>query len=239
MAYVKPYNYVDGNILSATEQKQNEESAKVYVNQEITVADFDTYSLETTDIANYRYNSVTQNFDFVTKSVYGTTDTIKYTNRSYFSATPKRNQQVTIPVVQWEHIEGACVDVYVDRPAVILLTVYAHVIVNDNLLGVVGTPGQKRWTNTFAISREDNNSNKASGIIDTLQYVFGGAGVTPGAGYKDSGDGGYAASRRQFTFTYHTSVSTVGNYRFSLVCNPQSEIGYTTAKSITAEVFYI
>ena len=239
MAYVKPYNYVDGNILSADDQKSNEESAKVYVNQEIAVADFDPNTLDTTDIANYKYNSVTQNFEFVSKGVYGTIDNIKYTNRSYFSATPKRNQQVNIPVVQWEHIEGACVDVYIDRPAVILLTVYAHVIVNDNLTGVVGTPGQKKWTNTFAISREDNTSNKTSGIIDTLQYVFGGAGVAPGAGYKDSGDGGYPASRRQFTFTYHSSVSTPGNYRYSLVCNPQSEIGYTTAKGITAEVFYI
>lgn len=235
MGYTKPYTYVNGTVLSADDHESNEESAKVYVNQEIEKADITPNSLETTDIANYRYISVGENFDFVTKGVYGNTDTVKHTNRSYFSATPKRNQQEVLNVIQWQHIEGGCVTVDVDRSnADIVITVYAHVIVNDNLLGVVGSPGQKWWQNQFALIKDDGG-----GIIDTHQYVFQGAGSVAAPVGLDANSGGNDASHRQFTFTYRTVANTAGRYRFALVCNPMAEIGYTTAKSITAEVFYI
>ncbi len=234
MGYTKPYNYVDGTVLSADNQSLNEESATVYVNQEIEKADIQSNSLEDTDIANYRYTSVGENFDFVTKAVGGNTDTIKHTNRSYFSSTPKRNQQDTLNVIQWQHIEGGCITVPVDRAnADIIITVYAHVIVLDNLLGIVGTPGQRWWQNQFALIKDDGG-----GIIDTQQYVFGGAGSAAPVGL-DPNSAGNDASHRQFTFTYRTVANEAGIYRFALVCNPMSEIGYTTAKSITAEVFYI
>lgn len=240
MSYTKPYTYVDGVVLSATDHDSNEESAKVYVNQEIEKTDIVANSLESTDIANYRYISTGGNFEFVTKGVYGNTDLISHTNRSYFSATSKRNQQTTPNVVQWQHIEGACIELDIDRNNVeVLITCYAHVIILDNLLGVVGAPGQSKWQNEFFLLREDLVANTIGALLGTGQYVFGGAGTYPGAPYLDPNDGGYGAARRQFTFTYRTVVNTAGRYRFSLVCNPMSEIGYTTAKSMTAEVFYI
>ena len=40
MPFTKPYNYVDGTILSNTNQFLNEEGAKEFINQEISSANY-------------------------------------------------------------------------------------------------------------------------------------------------------------------------------------------------------
>jgi len=41
MPYVKPYTYVDGTVVTSTNQNDNDEDAQIYVNQDIIQADYD------------------------------------------------------------------------------------------------------------------------------------------------------------------------------------------------------
>ena len=42
MAYIKSYNYVDGNILNGSDQNANDDGVKVYVNQGAVSGDLAT-----------------------------------------------------------------------------------------------------------------------------------------------------------------------------------------------------
>ena len=51
MAFVKPYTYTTGAVLTAANQNLNDEAAKLYVNQQVVSGDISSNTIDTDDIS--------------------------------------------------------------------------------------------------------------------------------------------------------------------------------------------
>ena len=71
MGFTKPFTYVDGAVLTATNHASNEDALREYVNQEIIAADVSVDTFVGESIATPRLISSVQTGDFVSKTVQG------------------------------------------------------------------------------------------------------------------------------------------------------------------------
>lgn len=239
--YTKPYTYVNGTIIDATGHNNNEQSARVWCNDEIVPTDIKDNSLDRTDLGAYRYYAPNEEFDGFSKTIGGTINTTTFINRAYFTTTAKTNRMSVKNVRNWQAIPNASYEVSVDRSnAYFFITGYLKAHTNANLTGIIGGNGQHILSNEIKLQIEDLDAG-IQGVSDqTGDFVFGANGTyDPTQSDYDAGAGGTAASDRSITFSYYGLINGKGRKRFSIVVDPKQEIGYITAKTFVVEVFYI
>ena len=235
MAFTKPYAYVDGNVLTAAGQLSNEEAVRVYVNQEIGAADVASNTLDTTDFAAFRYISVGDNIDFVSKTVQGNTDILSPVKYAYFSATTKAIRQTSATSIAFQYIPDAGQEIEVDRAnANFLITCYLKVSALANTT-LANHPGQKLWDNQVALF-VNYVEGGAAYVAGTSSYFFEPTGTSGGA--KNPKASGNAASERSLCIQYKGALTNKGKISFNMAVNPKVEIGYVSVQSFIVETFY-
>jgi len=240
--YTKPYNYVAGNVIDVNGHTSNEESARIYVNDQIKPSDITSKTLDTTDIGTARFTTPNEEWDGFSKTVGGNVDLQLLTNRAYFTSTAKTNRQDVKGVTNYQAIPNACYEVHVDRSnAYFFITGYVKAKALQNLSGFAGIqPGQYLADNRLAILIEDIDSGTLGTSDQTGDFVFGPSGVyDPARSDYDPGDGNSSASERTISFSYYGVLTGKGRKRFSLVVDPKSERGFIIVKTFVVEVFYI
>lgn len=235
MAYTQPFPYVNGNTLSSVEIISNEESMKNFVNQEIAKADIAVLSLDKTDIAKGSYNAIERSYSFVTGDIVGQHALKNISNREYQTSTAKNNVQTT--GIQWQDICNSGVRVHAKQTCIAIINVMVNYKVNDNEVLPPQGQGNGLWFNTLILSVRniaDNSRTLYENSTDT--YVFEGSGGVLDT--KDPGAGAEQASGRVCHVTYRISLQA-GYYGITMTVNPHNEEGWTEAKNMTVELFYI
>ena len=241
-SYTKPYNYIDGNVLDQSGHTSNEESARLYTNDEIISTDVTSNTLDTTDLGTARFSSPNSEWDGFSKTVGGHVDLQIITNRAYFTSTAKTNRQAVKGVTNWQSLPNAAHEVHVDRAnSYFFITGYVKAKALDNSSGFAGVrPGNYLADNKLALKIEDIDAG-TDGISDqTGDFVFEGAGTyNASRSDYDPGEESSAASDRTISFSYYGLISGAGRKRISLVVDPKVEAGFVTVKTFVVEVFYI
>ena len=95
MPYVKPYTYVNGNVLNGSDQDNNDSTAKLYVNQNILVTDLAAEAFDTADIERGELDPIVNHHQFTTGDVWGRfNDSAATRDRSYWTSHTKTNDTV-------------------------------------------------------------------------------------------------------------------------------------------------
>ena len=241
-SYTKPYAYVDGNSLDADNHTSNEESARIYVNNNIIASDVTSNTLDTTDIGAPRYIAPVAEWQGFSKTIGGNVDLQSITNRAYFTSTAKTQRQEVKGVRNYQTIPNASYEIHVDRSnAYFWIRGYAKANALENLTGFAGVrPGQYLADNLLAIQVEDIATGTLSISDQTGDFVFGPKGsYTAARSDYDPGAGGVSASQRTISFSYYGLINGKGRKRISLVVDPKVERGFITVKSFVFDVFYI
>ena len=123
MAFVKPFTYVDGNVLNADDQRSNEEAAKVYVNQEIVAADIGT-NLDYTEIEAGEFLPVTDDHKFASSFIAGQNLIVNRRTRAYFTSTAKHNTQTAASSIVYRDLYGAGKKIKLDASAEVMIVSY-------------------------------------------------------------------------------------------------------------------
>jgi hypothetical protein len=236
MAFVKPFTYVDGNVLNADDQRSNEEAAKVYVNQEIVAADIGT-NLDYTEIEAGEFLPVTDDHKFASSFIAGQNLIVNRRTRAYFTSTSKHNTQTAASSIVYRDLYGAGKKIKLDASAEVIITFQAAFIAFDNST-TSGGDGRGKWENKILLKHIDytRNSPTPTYIAGTRGYVFEGVGAA--AGTLDPNAGGNAASRRQVQFQTRLTL-TRGEHDLQMAVNPKIEAGYGSARNFLVEVFYL
>ena len=237
MSYTKAYNYVDGNTLDATGQNSNDDGVKIYVNQDIVQADYQTKTFETSDIARGELDPINNNYCFTTGETWGRFNDSNSERRSYFTAETKSEKAVQINTtsVQWQPIYETGDIINLEYNAQVFIT-FGGLFYSQ--VNAVNTKG--KWDSQVYLLVESPAGSVANINTATVAYTFEEAGSTASAGVKDPGalnDGGGQACRRWIGFSKMLSLNA-GRYRFYVAVNPKVEIGFSSARQWTCEVFY-
>jgi len=236
MAFVKPYNYINNQVLEDTNQRSNEEAAKVYVNQEIVAADYGT-NLDYTEIEAGEFLPVTNDHKFASSFIAGQNISNDNIDRAYFTSTTKANNQTSASSVVYRDLYGCGKKIKLDRSAQVLVTFQAAFIAGDNS-NTTGGDGSGMWENRVVLRHTDYTTSNPTPvyIAGTRGYVFEGAGAS--LGLLNPNAGGTAANRRQVQHQYVLSLSR-GEHDLQIAVNPKVEYGWTSARNFLVEVFYL
>lgn len=232
-SYTQPVTYVNGNNLNADSIISNEESLKEYINQEIIAGDISTAALKQDNIA--RGSIVRNNAEFISSHISGVANLQFVLNRSYSTSTTKNNSQTAS--IQWQDVSNCGCLVSAHSTAYVLITLYVKYTVQDNTnIASNGGQGNGLWQNEIKLKRINVESGDYSFFATSDNYCFEGAGSSSDT--LDPGGDLVNASERSIMTVIRSQVSA-GEYYFLASVNPHNERGYTTVKSMTAEVFYI
>jgi len=233
MSYTQPNPYSNGSVLDSSAIIANEESLKVFINQEITATEFATEQFYKSDIA--RGSIVQNNAEFVSSHISGINELQLLLNRSYQSSTTKNNSQTAS--IQWQDVANSGTVVNLDAAADVVVLMYMKYVVVNNT-NVSGNKGQGNgmWQNEISLKSKNVVSGEYTIYSKTDNYCFEGAGSSLDT--KDPGYDEQAAAHRTIMLSYKISLSA-GTYLLTATVNPHNETGYTTVKSMTTEVFYI
>jgi hypothetical protein len=232
-SYTQPVAYVNGNNLNADTIINNEESLKEYINQEIVTADIAAAGLKQENIS--RGSIVRNNAEFISSHISGIANLQLPLNRSYSTSTTKNNSQTSS--IQWQDISNCACLVSAHSTAYVIITLYIKYRVDNNTTTASnGGQGAGLWQNEIRIKRVNVETGEYSLFATTDNYCFEGAGTSadtldPGADLENANE--------RSVMTVIRSQVTKGEYYYLAAVNPHNETGYTTVKSMTAEVFYI
>ena len=236
MAFTKPYTYVDGTTLTADNQHQNEEAAKVYVNQEIVVADVGT-DFKFDEIEAGEFMPITNDHKFASSFIAGQNTDNSRRNRTYFTSTTKANTQTSAGSVVYRDLFACGKQIVLDQSAWVVITFQAALIAFDNST-TTGGDGQGKWENKLLLKHIDYTQDNPTPdyIAGTRGYVFEGAGTS--SGVLDPNAGGNRASKRQVMFQFALNLPR-GKHDLNVAVNPKIEAGYASARNFLVEVFYL
>jgi hypothetical protein len=233
-AYTQPAPYSNGTVLDTNDITSNEESLKVFVNQELDANDIATGKLITKDIARgIGYQNIAV---FQSGMIAGINQLRNPLNRSYSTSTTKNNAPTAS--IQWQDIANSGAKAIITQPSKIVIHLYLKYYVPDNL-NLPNNGGQRHgaWQNEIRLRRRSVIGGTDSTYIATDNYCFEGTGASLDT--KDPGNDQENASHRSIMLTYYNQISTAGEYWFVATVDPHNEMGYSTVKSITVEVFPI
>lgn len=235
MSYTQPNAYVNNNPLDANDITKNEESLKLYVNQEIVSGDYSTTD-EFSKLDITKGLIVQNNASFESCDVNGINQLQLVLNRSYQTSTTKNNNQTSS--IQWQDIANSGVVVNVDSTAELLITMYVkYTVLPNSAIPANQGQGNGLWQNEIRLKRYNIIDGTYANFLSTDTYCFEGIGSTSDT--KDPGNDLENANHRSLMIAIRTTISTPGVYAFTATVNPHNEVGYATVKSMTAEVFYI
>lgn len=248
MAYVKPNTFVDGTILDADDLNGNDEELKKVLNQELRQADLEDAAFDTQHIQLGEYQPITNQYTFATGINAGVAKGIEPFDRAYFTSNIKKGEEQQhndTPEVYITLIETGA-ELILKETADVLITFGGTFISQENFAQDNGL-----WDSRVLLSYTLNDDEQVEFIQQSRSYTFEeAADGTASAGQfnpyggitKSSGTGVEPevklGLRRWIGFSAVLRNLAAGSYKFSLRINPKVEIGYSSAKSFKAEVFY-
>lgn len=246
MAYVKPFTFVDGNVLDADNLESNDNALRIYENQNVVANDYKDNAFSTEEFQLGDYQPITNEYCFATGIATGNHTSSTQIKQAYWTSTIKKGRlnDNTLPI--WSSLYHTAPAVYIERPAKILITFGADSKSADNAIALSGF-----WDTTLKLGyRKDDGplifteqarsfsfeecafSNPSSGNVNP----FGGTGTPSTTGDEANGDA-QNGLRRWIGFSAIIPV-TAGLYKFSLYANAKVEEGFLTARQFKCEVFY-
>ena len=238
MAFVKPYTYVDGAVLTADNQEANEQALQLYVNQQIVAGDIAVDSVVGESIATPRFVNAVNTAEFVTKTIQGRSMIRLRHDFAYFSATTKGRNQTSTSVEDYQSLNttGAEVVIYKNNTKV-MITIYFKAVGDENTpTGSGRYPGNGDWDNTFKLQYEKDGLITTYG--GTRSYVFEDTLVGSASGVFDPGLTGIPAGHRSIMISRMIQLD-VGRYKFSVAVNPKLEKGNINCQSFLIETFHV
>lgn len=246
MSYNKPFNYVDGNVLAWTEQNSNDSSAKIYINQDILQADYNSDVFNTSDFQRGELNPITNQHQFTTGEVFGRfNDSAITRDRSYFTAHTKTNDatQTSASSKQYQAVYECGDTVVMEHDGSVFFTFGAQFI---SLANDVNTKG--KWDSRVYLMISTPTTPVPTIIQGTRCFSYEETSAVGFAGTTDPGSVNYSGTpparedynqnRRWMQFQWMVKNLPAGQYRFFVAINPKVEMGYSSARQYTMEVFY-
>lgn len=246
MPYVKPYTYVDGNVLNASSQDANENAAKIYINQDIIQADYNNDVFQTSDFQRGELDPIVNHHQFTTGEVWGRfKDSGVLRDRSYFTAHTKTNDatQTSATSKQYQAIYECGDTVTLEQDGSVFFTFGCQMV---SLANEVNTKG--KWDSRVYLMISTPAQPVPTIIQGTRMFSFEETSAVASAGTKDPGSINYTGSpaarddynqnRRWMQFQWMVKNLQAGSYRFFVSINPKVEMGFSSARQYTMEVFY-
>lgn len=249
MAYVKPNTFVDGTILDADDLNGNDEELKKVLNQELRGNDLEDAAFDTQHIQLGEYQPITNQYTFATGIVAGVSRGIESEDRAYFTSNIKKGEEEqhdATPEVYMTLIETGP-ELVLKETADVLITYGGTFVSQENNVQDNGL-----WDSKVLLSYTLNDDEQVVYVQQSRSYTFeesfgtSPAGVnnpygltgTPGSGLGSENPELKFGLRRWIGFSIILRNLAAGSYKFSIRINPKVEIGYNSAKSFKAEVFY-
>lgn len=237
MPYTKPYTYVDGTILSSTDQDSNDYSAKKWINQDILMSDFTANSLGWDNFQRGELNPINNHHQFTTGEVFGRFNDNTTYARSYFTSETKANAQTSSTSIQYQPIFETGDTVILEKDGTVFITLGMAIISEANDVEPKG-----KWDSLVILAYESGNITTY--LSATNAYTFEETTLAASAGVKDPGSYNWTwtaqdeeQNRRWIGWEYMVTLSA-GTYRFYVVTNPKVEQGFAASRSYSLEIFY-
>lgn len=244
MSYSKPYTYVNGTVVSAADQNNNDNSSKKYINQGIVAADYSAATIDFDQIEVGELEAVTSAYRFMSGEVWGVATGTDLIDRAYFTSHIRNGKQTAVnpSIFQTIYNSGQTLDLI--YPADILITFGGTAKCEENDVQAKG-----RWDSTVILRYKEAGTNSWVSISGCEAFTFEethAAGVAPRAVTNTNPfPFAYPASiepedtfRRFIGWTWVVKNIPPGRYQFSVAVKSKAEEGYISARSFTCEVFY-
>jgi len=236
MGFTKPFTYVDGAVLSATNHASNEGALREYVNQEIIAADVSTDTVVGESIATPRLVTSVQTGDFVSKTVQGVSKIRLPQEYAWFTSTTKSDNQTSTTVEDYQSLNNTGAEVVITQANTkVMITFYAKAFGQLNSTVTRG-PGNGFWENKFLLQYEKN------GIITrydgTRSYVWENHLDALASPFLNPGAQLTACGHRSIMMTRMLTLSA-GRYKFSVAVNAKVEKGQINCQTFTIETFHV
>jgi len=236
MAFTKPFTYVDGSVLTATNHALNEDALREYVNQEIIAADVSVDTFVGESIASARFISSVQTGDFVSKTIQGVSKLRLPQAFSWFTSTTKSNNQTSATVEDFQTLSNTGSEVTITHANTkVMITFYAKAFGSVNST-VTRSKGNGLWDNKFLLVYELNGL--ITKYIGTKAYVFESSKTATSLGSVDPDAKGNACGHRSIMITRMLTLSP-GRYKFSVAVNAKVEKGQINCQTFTIETFHV
>lgn len=238
MAFTKPFTYVDGNVLSATQHASNEDALKEYVNQEILANDISDDTVVGESIAAGRFVSVVQTGDFVSKTVQGVSKIRLPQEFAWFTSTTKGFEQTNNNVQHFQPLNNTGSEVVIYKANTkVMVTFYAKAFGALNSNVTHGPDANKLWDNIFQLQYETNGV--ITRFAGTRGYVFENSATgSSEVGNPDPDARGTAAGHRSIMITRMLTLNA-GRYKFAVAVNSKLEKGQINCQTFTIETFHV
>jgi len=235
MAFTKPFTYVDGAVLSATNHASNEDALREYVNQEIIASDVSVDTFVGESIATPRLISSVQTGDFVSKTIQGVSKLRLPQAYSWFTSTTKSDNQTSTTVEDYQSLSNTGAEVVITKDNTkVMITFYAKAASTKNSTVTRG-PGNGLWESKFLLQYEK------AGLITqydgTRAYVWENADGIVGV-FLNPGAQANACGHRSIMMTRMLTLSA-GRYKFSVAVNAKVEKGQINCQTFTVETFHV
>ena len=245
MSYLKPYTYVAGNTLSATDQGANDNALKKALLQETVAADIATGAFDTSDWSRGELNPINNAHQFETGKIYGLFNDNDGRLRSYFTSETKvgKTTQTSATAKQYQAIWELGDAVVLEHTADVLFKGGINFVCFTN---DVASSGQ--WDSRVYLMVTTPAVPTPTIVQGTRSYIYeetvsvAVAGTTQPGSYNHSGtplakDDGQQ-NRRWVGFQWHVAGLAAGTYRFYVAVNSKVEQGFAGSRSYTMEIFY-
>ena len=244
MSYTKPYNYVDGTTLPAASQLLNDSELKIAINQETVAADYANDAFETIDFQSGELDPIVNHHTFVTGEVWGRFNDSARRDRSYFTAHTKVSNtlQTANTSKQYQPIYEVGDTVVLKAAATVFFTFGGQFVSEPNDVVAKG-----KWDSRVYLMVSTPTTPIPTIVQGTRSFSFEET-TTASAGTQNPGGVDYTATplARDQTTQYRRWVGwqwtiknlAAGTYQFYVAINPKVEMGYSSARSYSLEVFY-
>jgi len=246
MPYVKPYTYVDGTVVTSTNQNDNDEDAQIYVNQDIIQADYDDAVFETSDIQRGELDPITNHHQFTSGDVWGRFNDSTPRDRAYWTAHTKTNDltQISATSQQYQSLYECGDTVVLEHAGTVFFTFGANLVSSANDQNTKG-----KWDSRIYLMYATEAAPQPQFLQGTRCYSYEETTAVSSAGSTDPGSDNYTIgtpaaknafnqNRRWIQFQWMVQNLAAGTYQFFVAVNPKVEIGFASARQFTMEIFY-
>jgi len=214
MPFAKPYNYVDGSVLSATGQDSNETAAKCYINNKIAPGDIAGSTFDFDSIQKGELDPITNHYRFATGDIYGKALPNEPLDRSYFTSNVKSVNQTGNDITVWIPTYETATTFELEATATVMITFGGTYISNSNVEQAHG-----RWDSKCLLRYNDGTSWQ--NLDGTRAYTFE-ENTAAAAGTRNPAfHGAYlvsTATMSAVSFTLLHSPSTTSEFTYKIRC---------------------